>query len=108
VFHELVAHNAYSETFAAFGSWRLASGIEVDFIVNDMEVAIKAKATGRVTSDHLKGLRDLVRDHPRVRQRVVVCLEPRARRTEDGIEVLPVLEFCRRLAAGDLVRPAAR
>ena len=39
VFHELSAHNAYSEAFATLSYWRLASGIEVDFIVNDMQLA---------------------------------------------------------------------
>jgi hypothetical protein len=84
--------------FAALSHWRLASGIEVDFIVGQMVVAIEAKATGRITSDHLAGLRHLRQDHPRVR-RVVVCLEPRRRVTEDGIEILPVNAFVGELAS---------
>jgi predicted AAA+ superfamily ATPase len=102
VFHELSAHNAYTEAFATLSYWRLASGIEVDFIVNDMQLAIEAKASERITADHLKGLRHLVQDHPRVRQRVVVCLERKSCRTEDGILILPSAEFCARLSAGDL------
>jgi predicted AAA+ superfamily ATPase len=102
VFHELSAYNAYSETFARVSYWRLASGIEVDFIVGEMRVAVEAKATAKVTADHLKGLRNLVQDHPRVAARVVVCLESRARSTEDGILVLPAEEFARRLSAGEL------
>ena len=102
VFHELRARNAYSEAFARLSYWRLASGIEVDFIVNDMQVAIEAKATAKVTSDHLKGLRSLVQDHPRTKQRVVVCLEPQSRRTDDGIVILSATEFHERLSAGDL------
>jgi predicted AAA+ superfamily ATPase len=102
VFHELRAHNAYSEAFARLSYWRLASGIEVDFIVNDMQVAIEAKATAKVTSDHLKGLRSLVQDHPRTKQRVVVCLERQSRRTEDGILILSATDFYERLSAGDL------
>jgi predicted AAA+ superfamily ATPase len=102
VFHELSAHNAYREAFAALSYWRLASGIEVDFVVNDMDLAIEAKAAVKVTADHLKGLRALVQDHPRVKQRVVVCLEPKGRRTEDGILVLPGSGFVARLGAGDL------
>jgi predicted AAA+ superfamily ATPase len=102
VFHELSAHNAYTETFAIVSYWRLASGIEVDFIVNDMQLAIEAKATAKVTADHLKGLRSLVQDHPRIKQRVVVCLEPKSRRTEDGILILPPGDFAKRLGAGDL------
>jgi uncharacterized protein len=102
VFHELTAHNVYRERFAQLSHWRLASGIEVDFIVNDLEVAIEAKATAKVTSDHMKGLRHLAQDHRRVRQRVVVCLEPASRRTEDGVLVLSAADFCKRLATGDL------
>jgi predicted AAA+ superfamily ATPase len=102
VFHELAAHNAYSGASATLSYWRLASGIEVDFIVNDMELAIEAKAARRATSDHLKGLRHLRQDHPRVRQRILVCLEPKPYRTEDGISVLPPTEFSARLGRGDL------
>ena len=102
VFHELAAWNAYGERTARISHWRLASGIEVDFIVNDMELAIEAKASPKITSDHLKGLRHLWTDHPEVARRCVVCLEPRARTTEDGIEILPARDFARRLADGDL------
>jgi predicted AAA+ superfamily ATPase len=102
VFHELSAHNAYAEAFANLSYWRLASGIEVDFVIDDMQVAIEAKATSKVTTDHLRGLRSLAEDQPRTRQRVVVCLEPKSRRTEDGILILPAREFCKRLNAGEL------
>lgn len=102
VFHELTAHNAYTQSFAHLTYWRLAGGTEVDFIVNDMELAIEAKATAKVTADHLKGLRALKQDHPRVKQRIVVSLEAKSRRTEDHILVLSVRDFCDRLAAGDL------
>ena len=78
VFHELRAHNAYREAFAHLAYWRLASGIEVDFVVDDLKAAIEAKATAKVTADHLRGLRELARDHPQVNRRVVVCLEPRS------------------------------
>jgi predicted AAA+ superfamily ATPase len=102
VFHELSAHNSYKEKFATLSYWRLASGIEVDFIVNDMEIAIEAKATAKVTSDHLKNLRSLVEDQPRVKQRVLVSLESPSRKTEDGILLLPPWDFCQRLVAGDM------
>jgi predicted AAA+ superfamily ATPase len=103
VFHELAADNAYREAFERLSYWRLASGIEVDFIVNDIELAIEAKATAKVSADHLRGLRNLKQDHPRVRLRVVVCLESKTRRTDDGILIVPAREFCERLNAGDLL-----
>ncbi len=33
---------------------------------------------------------------------VIVCLESASRRTEDGILVLPAVEFCKWLGMGDL------
>lgn len=102
VFHELSAHNAYSDAFATLSYWRLASGIEVDFIVDDLKVAIEAKATRRITADHLRGLRSLAQDHPRIGRRVVVCLERDPRLTEDGILILPARELGIRLQAGEL------
>lgn len=102
VFHELVAASAYAETPFDLAYWRLASGIEVDFIIDQMRVAIEAKASAKITSDHLKGLRALVKDHPRVGRRIVVSLEPRTRTTEDGIEVLTVHDFIYELARGSL------
>jgi predicted AAA+ superfamily ATPase len=85
-----------------FSYWRLTSGAEVDFIVNDMQLAIEAKAAARVSSDHLKGLRELERDHPQVGRRILVCMESAPRRTEDGILILSANEFCRRSALGEL------
>ncbi len=103
VFRELAAYVSYPDVDAALAYWRLASGIEVDFILGDMQVAIEAKSSERTTRDHLKGLRSLVEDHPRVGRRIVVCREPRARKTDDGIEILPVATFVKRLWAGELV-----
>lgn len=102
VFHELSAANAYGEDDRRLCYWRLASGLEVDFVADDLSFAIEAKATKKVTVDHLRGLRELVKDHSRVRRRIVVSLEPRRRKTEDGIDVLDVASFVAELAAGRL------
>jgi len=101
VFHELCARNSYSNAFAKLAYWRLPSGIEVDFIVNDMQLAIEAKAAAKVTQDHLKGLREVARDHRGIKQRMIVCLERTSRRTDDGIWILSANEFTNRLIRGD-------
>jgi predicted AAA+ superfamily ATPase len=102
VFHELMAHNSYSNAFATLSYWRLANGTEVDFIVNDMELAIEAKATTKVTADHLKGLRAITQDHRKIKQRIIVCLERASRRTEDGILIAPATQLGDLLAAREL------
>jgi predicted AAA+ superfamily ATPase len=103
VFHELSAHRVYSDTYYDLSYWRLASGIEVDFVVDDVRIALEVKATRRVVSQHLKGLREIAVDHPHVRRRVLVCLEDVPRRTEAGIDILPAMEFSRRLWDGELL-----
>lgn len=99
--HELAAWLDYGDSAERLAYWKLAGGTEVDFIVGDMRVAIEAKAARTIRPRHLKGLRSLVRDHPEVERRLIVCLEERPLRTDDGIEILPAAEFARRLWAGD-------
>jgi len=101
-FHELTAFMQYRESEEALSYWRLASGVEVDFVLGDMEVAIEAKSGTKITRDHLKGLRSLAVDYPSVKRRIVVCREPRARKTDDGIEILPWNVFVQRLWNGDI------
>jgi len=79
--------------------WRSLSRIEVDFILAEGRkpvAAIEVKASRTVSPGDLKGLRAFGEDWPRVRK-VVVSLEPHPRKTEDGIEVLPVEVFLSRL-----------
>ena len=102
VHHELSAFVSYRSYDGTLFHWRLAGGTEVDFILGDMDLAVEAKASPRISRQHLKGLRSLVRDHPGVGLRVVVSLEPRSRRTDDGVDVLSPGDFVRRLWSGEL------
>jgi predicted AAA+ superfamily ATPase len=102
VFHELRCYNAYRERFAEFSFWRLSSGAEVDFIVNDLECVIECKSSAAVQTNHLKGLRELKEEHPTVGRKIVVSREPKSRRTSDGIEILSVADFLTMLWAGEL------
>jgi predicted AAA+ superfamily ATPase len=101
--HELRAFIAYTESFEDLYYWRLASGIEVDFIVGPMRVALEAKATSHVSADHLKGLRKLKEDHPTLERRFLVCLEPKRRLTSDGVEILPARLFAEHLWDGKIL-----
>ena len=105
VHHELAAFVAYTGFDGGLTHWRLPSGVEVDFVLGEMELAVEAKASAVIGRHHLKGLRSLATEHD-VGGRVIVCLEPRARRTADGIEVLPAGAFARRLWGGELTAGA--
>lgn len=100
-FHELNAYNLYNEIFAEFYYWRLSGGTEVDFIVNDMQIAFESKAASKISARHLKGLRSLVSDYPGVERRVVICCENKPRITDDGIEIIPAANFTKKLWNGE-------
>ncbi len=102
VFHELATFVSYREFDGDLSFWRLAGGLEVDFVMGDMQVAIEAKSSSRITVDDLKGLRTLVKDHPDVSRRIVVCCEAKERTTDDGIEIMPAEIFARRLWEGGI------
>jgi len=103
IYHELNSFSQYSELFYELSYWRLSSGLEVDFIINDINVAIEAKATGLIKNTHLKGLRELIKDQPSIKQRIIVCLEKKQRLTTDGILILPANDFCQKLWDGELI-----
>lgn len=102
VHHELCAYREYRDRQWDLSYWRLASGIEVDFVVGNADVAIEVKSTSRVGTHHLTGLQAIREDHARVRRRILVSLETRRRVTKDGIEILPVVQFLNDLWRGDI------
>ncbi len=104
MFHELGAFVSYRAPDCELAYWRLASGTEVDFVVNRAEIGIDVKSSSQTSDRHLAGLRELRRDQ-RTPRLFLVCLESRARRTTDGIDIVPVREFLSRLWAGDIVHP---
>ena len=103
VFHELNVYNSYNEKYYDFSYWKLASGIEVDFIVNDMQYAIEAKASEKITDNHLKGLRELIKDHKSIKKRIVISLEKEKRLTSDKIYIYPYQKFISELWSGILL-----
>ncbi|MEQ1634550.1 MAG: DUF4143 domain-containing protein [Planctomycetota bacterium] len=100
IHHELRAFREYRDRAWQLSYWRLSSGSEVDFVLGDAEVAIEVKATSRASTQHLSGLGAFAEDYPKVQRRILVCLEPRRRRTETGIEIVPVVPFLQDLWNG--------
>jgi hypothetical protein len=70
-------------------------------VLGDAAVGIEVKSTANVGDSHLRGLRALRADQPAAKKLVCVCSEPRARRTQDGIDILPTTEFLARLWKGE-------
>lgn len=96
---ELRAYLDYTRHDAPLCYWRSTSQFEVDFVVGD-EVAIECKSTNLVTDKHCKGLRAL-KEERLLKHYIVVSDDPRPRRMEDKILVLPWREFLSRLHQND-------
>jgi predicted AAA+ superfamily ATPase len=96
IWMELRAHAAYRGQGYSIAYWRTSSGFEVDFILGDGSAAIEVKSTENPTIDHMKGLRAW-KEEQNSRRHILVCRAPRARRTEDGIDILPWPVFLERL-----------
>lgn len=102
IFHELRSYKAYRDPDMEIYFWKLAGGQEVDFIINNLDCAIEAKSSKKISEQHLKGLRELREDHPKVKRAIIVCNEQLPRKTSDNIEIIPVKDFIERLWAGKL------
>lgn len=101
--HELRSYNQYEDRLEPISYWQLTTGVEVDFIIGgDAPVAIEAKSTTQVNSDHLKGLRQFKVEYPNVKRLIVVSLDSHRRKLDDGIEILPYQEFIQELWQGSL------
>jgi uncharacterized protein len=103
---------AYRDYRKLFDDWAYWSGAgsgstEVDFVlrVGDRYVAVEAKAAARLDGRALRGLRAFAA-LPGLARRVVVYTGPARRRTEDGIDILPVAAFLEELESGELTGAA--
>jgi len=81
--------------------WRTKSGLEVDFIVGQGEVAIEVKGTSRVDNADLRPLRTFIQDY-RPARAFVVCNE-RASRVHEDILILPWHDFLKMLWNGEVI-----
>ena len=77
------------------GYWRTTQLHEVDLIIGD-EHTIEFKFTKNITEKHLKNLRAL-KDEKTLRTFSVVCDEKVARKTADGIRIIPWRTFLEQL-----------
>ncbi|MBU1701262.1 MAG: AAA family ATPase [Candidatus Eisenbacteria bacterium] len=100
--NEVRAYLEYRRCDQPLAYWRTSSGFEVDLIIGAMELAVEFKSTREVRSADLKGMRAL-REEFAPRRSLVVSRVEHPRKTEDGIEIVPWLRFCKELWAGTLI-----
>ena len=93
VLMELLAYRSYREVELPLRFWRTKSGLECDFVLGrEGDVVIEVKGSTRLRPSDLRSIRAYVDEHS-PRQAIVVCNERDARRTSDGIWILPWERF---------------
>lgn len=98
---ELKAYQAYRNPEMEIRYWRTATGFEVDFILEDMSVAVEVKGSSKIHSKHTKALRALLEEY-KVKRAVIVCLEEEPRKGGNTIEIVPWRMFLDMLWDGEL------
>ena len=95
IFLELLAYLSYNEIDTKMRYWRTKTGLEVDFILGDVDLAIEVKSSSRVDGSELKGLYAFI-EEAQPRRAIVVCNEKEKRKT-GMIEFYPWREFLKDL-----------
>jgi len=99
---ELRAYQAYKNPDLPITYWRTSTGLEVDFILGDKQLALEIKSSRRIHQKDLKGLQALRRDGA-VGHCLLVCLEKEPRMLSNDIKIMPWKMFLEKLWAGDYV-----
>jgi predicted AAA+ superfamily ATPase len=103
---ELMAYSHYSEKYFEIRFWRTSTGLEVDFVLGDGEVAIECKISTQVRASDIKGLNAFCEDY-QPKKAIVVSQDSRARRlvseNHTPIDIIPWQDFLTRLWAGEII-----
>ena len=87
IYLEILAHRSYHELDYPIHFWRTKSGLEVDFILGNGEVAVEVKGTARLDKRELRPIKAFAETcKPRVS--FVVCNESEER-LHEGIRIMP-------------------
>ncbi|MFA6126942.1 MAG: AAA family ATPase [Bacteroidales bacterium] len=98
---EISAFRSYLNLDFEIGYWRTKTGLEVDFILGDGEIAIEVKGTNQLDSNDLKGIRAFADElHPR--KSIIVCNEP-AERKVGTIQIMPYRKFLSALWGNEII-----
>ncbi len=95
---ELIAVNALYGLGYKIHYWRVSDGTEVDFVLYGKQglLCFEIKRTGKIKSQHLKGLKSFKKDYPMAKQYFIYGGEKR--QYIDGINVLPFKDTLQNLS----------
>ena len=102
---ELLAYRAYRSPDLEVRFWRTSNKQEVDFILNDKEVALEIKSSSKTALVDCKNL-FIVREDGAIKRRILVSFDQQPKILSDrfgAIEILPWREFLQQLWQGLIV-----
>jgi predicted AAA+ superfamily ATPase len=99
---EILAYNSYQKVDFDINFWRTKSGLEVDFILGNGEVAIEIKGTNRVEKKDIYPLSVFSAEF-QPKKSIVICNE-RAERIHDQIRIIPYRKFLSDLWEGKVIK----
>lgn len=100
VIQEIIAYIGYADSKHSLSYWRTTSGYEVDAVIGNARIAIEVKSTEEVQSYHTKGLKAFSEEFPDCRL-IIVSMDKHPRRL-NGIDVLPVQIFLKKMWGGEV------
>jgi predicted AAA+ superfamily ATPase len=99
---ELKAYQAYKNPELLLHYWRTSSGLEVDFILGNMEVAIEVKSSKRIHEMDAKALIALAESQT-IKRLILISFEPEPRILKNQVECLPWELFLKKLWSGEII-----
>ncbi len=101
VLMEMLAYRSYSGKDFEINFWRTKTGMEIDFILAEGEIAIEIKGASRID---LRDFRTLsVFSEKYSPKRIIIVCNEKEKRVHEKIEVVPWSVFLKDLWAGDIL-----
>ena len=101
IYMEIAAYRSYKELDFRINFWRTKSGLEVDFILGEGEVAVEVKGSSRIEKRDLKSLIEFTTEHS-PKKAIIVCNE-KEERLCGKIRVMPWRNFLTNLWQGKII-----
>lgn len=100
--NEVRAYLSYQQSSKKLSYWKTTSGLEVDLVVGQMDVALEFKSTDKVHNEHFGGLKAIIEEH-HPKHAILVCMDKNSRKLENGIRILYFEQFLSELWAGEII-----
>jgi len=101
IYMELLAHRSYTATDYPIHFWRTKSGLEVDFILGDAQIAIEVKGSDRVDNRDLTPFKAFIKEYS-PQKALVICNE-KQERVHGPIRIIPYTTFLKKLWDGKII-----